>query len=246
MSSFFPPFGYRHVRPLQQSDYVRLLEQGELPPFARDSQTMPLGDSEIALAYSHYPIVFVRDPTTGEHHTVVLLGLSPGQNLFSNSRGWDADVYVPAYVRRFPFCMATAANGSEPGGRVVCVEAQFASSSYIEGSERLFDTGEGSSGWAAIRQFLEESEADLALARDFARRLAEFELLKPLAIEAYERGQRSDLLYVSEERLAKLATRAIVALHRNGDLGRIHSHLASLGRLQALRVRALNQARALL
>ena len=246
MSSFLPPFGYSHVRELWQSDYVRLLKQGELPPFARDFQIMPVGNSEIALACSHYPVVFVKDPTTGKHHTVVLLGLSPGQNLFSNPGGWDADAYVPAYVRLFPFCMATASNASGPGDKVVCVESQFASSSYIEGSERLFDTGEGSAGWEAIRQFLDESEVDLRSASDFARRLSEFELLKPLAIEAYECGQRPDLLYVSEERLAKLATRAIVTLHRNGDLGRIHSHLASLGRLQALRIRALNQARALL
>ena len=75
--------------------------------FARDTNALPIAASEFADAGRHYPIVFVGD----EHnnfHVAVLLGLEDRSNLFVTPDGmWQADTYVPAFARRYPFVLGT-------------------------------------------------------------------------------------------------------------------------------------------
>ena len=54
-----------------------------------------------------------------------VLGLQSMQNLFILTDGtWDRRVYLPAYVRRYPFCMAKVTlDGEAQKERIVCVEA---------------------------------------------------------------------------------------------------------------------------
>ena len=54
---------------------------------------------------------------------VAVLGLSSGENLYTTGTGWAKGVYVPAYVRRFPFCMSRVTiDKVEQRNRLICVE----------------------------------------------------------------------------------------------------------------------------
>jgi len=62
-----------------------------------------------------YPIVFsAAAPTV----PFAVVGLRENENLFVDATGnWRDDAYIPAYVRRYPFCLVetdqSAANGPE-------------------------------------------------------------------------------------------------------------------------------------
>ncbi len=71
--------------------------------FARRLNAVPVLLNEIPRLLAHYPIVF----SAGKAPTfVALLGARDAENLFVRADGsWLPDVYVPAYLRRYPFIM---------------------------------------------------------------------------------------------------------------------------------------------
>jgi hypothetical protein len=72
--------------------------------FARDSNAVPVGAGEMASAARHYPLVFAATAPVG---IVAILGIETGKNLFVDAAGkWAAELYVPAFVRRYPFAFA--------------------------------------------------------------------------------------------------------------------------------------------
>lgn len=69
--------------------------------FSRRSNAIPINLTEFADVSRHYPIAFA---TGADPFPVAIVGLRDGENLFVNPEGaWDAGIYIPAYVRRYPF-----------------------------------------------------------------------------------------------------------------------------------------------
>ena len=101
-----PPFGYTDVVPLLKTHRVRLLRAGEVPPFVRTLNAIPISFTEFAPAARDYPVVFTSGDGGKTYAPVAVLGMNAGENLFSAADAWAQDVYVPAYARRYPFCMA--------------------------------------------------------------------------------------------------------------------------------------------
>src|SRR3546814_15216691 len=74
--------------------------------YAWCSQTkaVPINVEEFAVAALQMPIAFVID-ATGRHDVAAVLALHGDRNAFVDPDGrWLAEHYVPAYLRRFPFC----------------------------------------------------------------------------------------------------------------------------------------------
>src|SRR5262245_58546472 len=108
-----PPAGYERITPLQKQHRVTLPSVGLAPASFARLHAIPIGFSEFTQAGRDYPLAFVR---TGEDtfSAVATLGMQPGQNLFVLSDGsWDRRVYLPSYVRRYPFCMSRVAEDIE-------------------------------------------------------------------------------------------------------------------------------------
>ncbi len=100
-----PPFGYKQIVPLNRTQKVRLLRPGEIPAFASSLNAIPISYSEFALVAREYPIVFTAVSGTQVFAPVAVLGMAANENLFNDGGTWASNVYVPAYARRFPFCM---------------------------------------------------------------------------------------------------------------------------------------------
>lgn len=250
MLTIQPPFGYQSLKPLNRTDYVRLLAPGEVPSFIRNSPIVPLSYSEITVAAWHYPMVFVPDTVSGGYTMAAVLGLgrnSFGRDTEANRQGWDPQAYVPAYLRRYPFCMATVSfEGRQEPDLMVCVEAFRATQTDIEGGVRLFDeSGEPGEDWKQIEAFLREYEADLNGSRAFTAKLAELDLLEPFSANVVrpngESQTISGMVRVNEARLTELDAETLAQLHRSGFLGRIYIHLYSLQRFQSLLVREVRE-----
>ena len=228
-----PPFGYSEVVPFLKTQKVRLLPPGQVAPFVQKGNAVPISHTEFQPIARHYPIVFTSGDSGKHFAAVAVLGLTQGENLFYSNGGWANGTYVPAYARRFPFCMARVnVNKVEQKDRLICVEK----SSLDDGGEAMFD-GEGkpSDKWKGVERLLAEYEADLERTREMCDLLTDYGLLEPFSMQATlrkEKGggkmQLTGMHRVAEKNLENLNTAQIKNLMRKGFLARIYVHLLSL------------------
>lgn len=226
-----PPFGYAEVVPLLKTHRVRLPRPGELPGFARGLNAIPISYAEFAPAARDYPLVFTSGDGGKTYAAVAVLGLAAGENLFARGEGWAPGAYVPAYARRFPFCMARVnVEGAERRNRLICVEKAHVDE---QGGEALFDDkGEPVARWKELQRLLTEYEADLERARELCAVLADYGLFEPITLQAKPAGgepiQLTGMHRVDEKRIEHLNASQFRHLAKKGILGRLYAHLLSL------------------
>lgn len=76
--------------------------------FASTVHSVPLTGVEFPAAARDLPILF-GGLTVDSAGPLALLGLRENENLFINADGhWEANAYIPAFVRRYPFVLAEA------------------------------------------------------------------------------------------------------------------------------------------
>src|SRR5688572_9263229 len=114
-----PPYGYQEIVPLTKQHRVLLPEAGKLPLVFRSITALPLSYTEFGAACRDYPIAFISGGGR-QFIAMAVLGLEKDQNLFVTADGaWDTGAYLPAYVRRYPFCMTRVTiDGKEQAERV--------------------------------------------------------------------------------------------------------------------------------
>lgn len=231
-----PPTGYTSVSPLLKNHRVVLPSGDKAPPFARNIHALPVSFSEIGPASRDYPVAFSSGDGGKKFTLTAILGLQQNQNMFLMEDGyWDRRVYLPAYVRRFPFCMARVTRDGElQTERVVCVEDSAITS---EGDE-LFDTkGEPLPVWSQIEDFVTEYERDLMRAEEFCELLARLELLEPISVTA-ELGEftmeLAGLHRVNRDALSELPEGALRELLQDEAMEAIFVHLWSMANFQRM------------
>jgi hypothetical protein len=238
----FPPFGYRELHALNRDDFVRMHSLGEVPTFAAVNEILPLTYTEFFVASSDYPIVFTQ--SNGDFMPVVLVGLERGVSLFAQHDGrvwrWDVNNYLPAYVRRHPFCMSTV-NGQagEDDELLVCVDKDYVGNQASEYYVRLFDEDLPTERWGKIEQFLQSYQADIVATAAFTKLLNDFGLFQPVSANLMPDGLEGPLAFdgmfaIDEAKLNTLEDSVLLELHRNGYLPRIYAHLKSLQNFQKL------------
>jgi hypothetical protein len=228
-----PPFGYREVVPFLKTQKVRLLAPGEVPEFVQRGNAVPISHTEFQPIARHYPIVFTSADDSKTYAAVAVLGLAAGENLFYGDGRWASGAYIPAYARRFPFCMARVnLNKVEQKDRLICVEKSWLDD---ERGEAMFDAGQPTEKWKGVERLLSEYEADLERAREMCALLSDYGLLEPFSMQATlkkEKGggsmQMTGMHRVAEKNLENLNAAQLKNLMRKGYLARIYMHLLSL------------------
>jgi len=226
-----PPFGYGEVVPLQKTHRVRLARAGETPAFARALNALPISYAEFALVARDYPIVFSSGDGGKSFAPVAVLGMTTGENLYGDGAAWAKGVYVPAYARRHPFCMARVTlNAAAQQDRLICVEKSQLDEAQ---GEPLYDAqGAALPKWQEMQRLLVEYEADLERARELCAVLADYALLEPFSMQAkLAQGgevQLTGMHRVDEKRIEHLNVSQFKNLARKGILGRLYAHLVSL------------------
>ncbi|MBI3372276.1 MAG: SapC family protein [Betaproteobacteria bacterium] len=235
-----PPFGYDEIVPLRKQHRV-LMPQGTTPEFCRHLNALAVSASEFVAAGRDYPIVFVGTDAGKAYAPVIVLGLAEASNLFIGPQGeWDPGVYLPAFVRRYPFCVSRSQVDGKPGGeRVVCVLKSY----LDDGGIALFDaSGAPGPRWQSTERLLLEFENDLELTAQMCTALARMKLFEPFVMQA-KNDDGSELTLqgmfrVDEARLRELRPASHKALVNMGHMGRIYAHLHSLDNFQRLYVRS--------
>lgn len=220
----------------EQHRALRIKASAHQLSFAQETNSLLVAVTELPLAVLDFPCVFVA---SGDQHTMVaVVGLRDKDNLFLDANGqWDAQSYLPAFIRRYPFVLA-----EQPGTNqlTVCVDEAFDGLNGTEG-EALFDAdGKDTPYLQQLQKFLIDFHNDMQRTTLFARRLVELELLVERNIEFTLGEQHFNLngfKVVDEDRLRKLDAPLVQELFASGALGWIHAHLLSLNNVNKLGAR---------
>lgn len=225
-----PPLGYKEIVPLLKTSKVRLPQPGVMPEFCTMLNAMPISYAEFTATCHDYPIVFASGDDARTFMPMAVLGLANGENLYLADGVWDHGVYLPAYVRRYPFCMARVnVDKVEQAERLVCVEKAF----LDDQGQTMFDAeGKAVARWQPIERLLHEYEADIERSREMSAILADYALLEPFVLQAQTHAgaemNLSGMFRVEEKKLESLNAAQHKNLIRKGVMGRIYAHLISL------------------
>ncbi|MBI2383335.1 MAG: SapC family protein [Gammaproteobacteria bacterium] len=225
------PPGYGRVVPFDKNRHAGLgLKPARDYRWCRELNAVLLSAAEFGRAALDYPIGYLRDPR-GELAPAAILGLQARQNLFVDGQGrWHPQAYIPAALRRYPFCLAEVAPGDgQAPQQMVCVQED-----QLEASGRpLLDAkGEPTAEWQPIQKLLEAMEGTRAATRALTQRLENLNLLVPFDALALPREgpqlRLQGLFRVDEAKLNKLPGRELRALAAKGELRAVYAHLLSL------------------
>ena len=199
--------------------------------------------AEFVQASRHYPIVFAQEQQSGAYLALAVTGLNQDQNLFVGRDGeWDKDIYIPAYVRRWPF-YGVRLEGEEiskgKGDILICVDE-----SGLEPSKAaVFDaSGNPSPDFQPTQTLISEMEGARPATEHLCQTLKEFDLLEPFEAHAFPKGGQEmrlrGMFRVNEDKLNELQAKDVKRLMKNGELSRIYAHLMSLDNFKSLMDRA--------
>ena len=230
------PLFYKRVVPLSKQQHKNLyVEPVPGYAFARETNSVYIAAIEFVPVAREYPIVFA---TTGEEGVVLpvaLLGIRNNQNLFVAADGsWKAK-YIPAYVRRYPFILAT----DSAGRFTVCIDEAYPGFNTVREGERLLaENGDEGPLLKRSVEFLKDYQQHVTRTTAFCKLLVDFKLLEPvqanIALKGGEKFALTGLNCVNRSRLKALADADLAALARQDYLELIYLHLQSLANMDGL------------
>lgn len=233
-ASVTPPASAKPVYPALYSNPVALSAERHaglrLAPkidfgFAKHVNAVPLNISEIKLAVRFYPVVFSgSDPVT----TLVILGVRENTNLFVGANGeWEAEHYVPAYVRRYPFIFL-----ADPATKkfALCVDED---SSLLRKSaeQTLFVGGKPSATVQRALSFCSAYQSQSEQTREFAQAVHDADLLVPnraeITLPSGEKLAMGGFSVIDEDKFAELPDATFLDWRQRGWLPLIYYHMLS-------------------
>lgn len=231
------PLFYKKVVPLNKEVHGELYIEGiEGYSHTKETNSIYIAAIEFLQVSREYPIVFANDGNDNVF-PVALLGVAKNQNLFVDKKGsWTAN-YIPAYVRRYPFILATADDNKD--NFAVCIDESFPGFNTAKEGNALFDEKGGQS--KVLDQavdFLKDYQTHVKLTTLFCDNLTKLDLLEPMQanIESAtgEKSSLSGFMGINREKLKALKPAKLAELLKSDQMELIFAHLASLSNLNAL------------
>jgi hypothetical protein len=241
------PLFYRGIEPLNVAQHSQMrvrstVDMGQIG----STHAIPLTTDEFALVQRHYPIVF----SIGEAPIpMALMGLNEGVNVFldRDGRPHDQAIYIPAYIRRYPFLLARLRPDSDELS--LCFDPAANAVGDFSDGELLFDGEKPSEATMAILQFCEQFEAAGQRTAAFMEDLKKSDLLMDGEVAIQPEGYEQPFVYrgfrmVDEEKLRELRGDELRKMNQNGMLPLIYAHLFSLTQMRDVFARQLSQGKA--
>lgn len=190
--------------------------------------SVPLTVEEFPMAQRHFPIVFTGNDTP---IPIALMGMNDGVNVFVDEDGTvNSPVYIPAYVRRYPFMLARLRQDADELS--LCFDPTSDLIGEFSEGEPLFDGTDPSEATKNMLQFCENFEVAGTKTSTFMDELKKHDLLMDgeLNIEA---GAGQPFNYrgfkmVDENKLREMRGDILRQWNQSGLLALIYAHLFSL------------------
>lgn len=209
--------------------------------FAGAVHSVPLTGVEFPAAARDLPILF-GGVTPADAGPMVLLGLRQNENLYINDAGqWEANVYIPAFVRRYPFVLAEKPVGAEGDDFTVFLDEAYEGFGTSEGDRLFKEDGSDTELLTNAVKFLGEFQQHIARTQWFMEQLRKHDLLEPRNIRLEKKDGQSinlnGLFVVNEDKLRQLDEKTTHEFLREGVLGWIYAHLLSLSNIDRVSLR---------
>jgi len=210
------------------------------------THAIPVTVDEFTMVQRHYPIVF----SVGDNPVpIALMGLNEGVNVFIDEEGrpLDTSLYIPAYVRRYPFLLARLRQDSDELS--LCFDPSADAVGDFKEGEALFEGEQPTEATKAILQFCEQFEAAGQRTGAFMDELVKSDLLMDGEVAIQPEGAEQPFVYrgfrmVDEEKLRNLRGDELRKINQNGILPLIYAHLFSLTEMRNVFGRQMQQGKA--
>ena len=223
---------YERPVPLNRTAHKDLRIKGlQNLKFAHSVHSVPLTCTEFPVTARDIPILFAGTDMESAG-PMALLGLRQSENLFVDTDGqWAQGVYIPAFVRRYPFVLAEKPADVEGDDFTVFLDEGYEGFNDKEG-ERLFkEDGTETDMLKSAVSFLGEFQQHVARTKQFMEDLRKHDLLEPRNIRLERNGNvlnLNGLFVISEEKLRKIDAETAHKFLADGTMGWIYAHLLSL------------------
>jgi len=228
------PLFYNELQPLSTQLHANWKAKTvESAPFFAKAHAVPLTVEEFILAQRHYPIVFSVGPNPVP---LALFGLNEGVNVFVDEEGIPREnIYIPAYVRRYPFMLARLREGSDELS--LCFDNSSGNFGEFDEGLPLFEDGEPGEAIKNTLSFCEQFEQAGMRTGLFMEELIQNKLLIDGEVTIEADGADQPFVYrgfqiISEEKLKELRGDVLRKMVQSGLLPLIHAHLFSLSMIR--------------
>ena len=224
------PIFYKELVPLNSDQHggwkTRALTDAS---FVKNQHAIPLTTDEFVQASRHYPIIF---SDTDQPVPLALMGMNEGVNVFVDDEGKiTAPIYLPAYVRRYPFMLARVNDNQEELS--LCFDPQSGGVGDYDEGDALFDDNKPSETTQRILKFCEQFEQAGGRTHNFVNELIKMDLLMSGEVSINAPGQEKPYVFrgfkmVNEEKLRDLRGDELRKMNQSGMLPLLYAHLFSL------------------
>ncbi|MDE8651590.1 SapC family protein [Novosphingobium album (ex Liu et al. 2023)] len=225
------PLFYKDLIPLNTQEHANYSARStNKAAWMVGAHAIPLTVEEFPMAQRHYPIVF----STGDDPVpLALMGMNEGVNVFVDDDGTvNTPIYVPAYVRRYPFLLAKLQ--ADKPDLSLCFDPTSELIGEFEDGKPLFADGAPSASCQDTLKFCEHFEQAGARTGQFVAELKKHDLLMDgeLNIESGQAGGQPFIYrgfrMVDENKLRDVRGDVLRGWNQSGLLPLIYAHLFSL------------------
>lgn len=226
------PLLYEGLEPISREKHGKMkLRRMDKVPAAGRTHAVPITVEEFGLAQRFFPIIFSAGD---EPVPLALMGLNEGINTFLDEDGLPIvnDIYIPAYLRRYPFMLARLNPDSEELS--LCFDPTSDTIGDFKDGEPLFDKdGKPTEVINDLLRFSEQFEAAGRRTAFFMQELKDMDLLMEGEVAIQPEGMEQPFVYrgfqmVNEEKFRELSGDKLRKMNQNGMLPIVMAHLFSL------------------
>lgn len=223
--------------PLKKDVHAKLkvIESGDFRRY-KSMHLIPIVTQDFFTLAAEFALVFVKNGKTEEFIPVAIMGLREGKNLYCQTEQWGAPV-APMSFGSAPFSIAR----TDPSGEqlIILVDEESPLLSETTGEVLFKDDGEQSDYLQRRIDYLVKFAQLSLTTQEVCKFLAEKNLLATQKVQLQHRpdAQRYNIdgIYtVNEETLNALPDEDFLHMRKQGLLGLIYAHLASLQQLRRI------------
>lgn len=204
--------------------------------FCAKVRAVPITLGEVTSVMRDYPIVLMSEENP---LPLAVTGIIDDVNLFVDDKGnWEENVYIPGYVRRYPFGVAAETDGDR---MAIVIDRAF--TGFVDGGEqRLFDGDNVSEFTQQAIDFTKAFEQDRVQTQRAADVLKSYGLVSGQTAQYTPQGsteQKSFAQYfgIDEQKFNALSDDQFLELRKSNLLPAIYAQLMSQGNWRTLMLR---------
>lgn len=239
------PVFYQDLMPLNSRDHATWRSRTtDKAPWLANFHAIPLTVEEFPAAARNYPIIF----SSGDNPVpLALMGLNEGVNVFVDAEGKVTEnVYIPAYVRRYPFLLAKLTPDTDELS--LCFDPTTDLVGEFAEGAALFEGDQASENTKALLGFCEQFEQAGLKTQAFVEELAKHKLLMDGEVAIQQEGVEAPFVYrgfqmINQEAMREVRGDVLRGWNQSGLLPLIYAHLFSLELIREVFGRQVQQGK---